>query len=450
MADTSVSYTCPNCGAPLSYLPGTDHITCEYCGTTLETKTVEELFAKAQERAAAAEREQEEKWETAEAGEDWSEEERASLQVFHCSSCGAELVTDANTMATECCYCGNPTMLPARFDGALKPDEIIPFQKTKKDAVAALKAFYEGKTLLPAAFRKGNRVEAVQQMYVPYWLFDAKVRAEATFRAEEEEEYNDDDEVVTRTKIYECYRAGKMTFERIPVDGSVKMDDTFMESIEPFDYKQLEPFTPAYLTGALADRYDVDAEAAVSRADERIADSAVELLQDTVEGYDSVTIQGEPTVHKKKGAVTYAMAPVWILTTRYENTPYMFLMNGQTGKIAGSLPYDNVKSYIYMGVSSLIALPICYFLIDFVSEEEELLSTDGVSMTIVFIGALICAVLCGYGVRKYLIDQMSNVHPAADATAYLKEGSFKLTDEDDTYLYTHTTRYSKAKSKRDD
>jgi hypothetical protein len=287
-------------------------------------------------------------------------------------------------------------------------------------------------------------------MYVPYWSFDAKVRAEATFRAEEEEEYNDDDEVVTRTKIYECYRAGKMAFERIPVDGSVKMDDTFMESIEPFDYKQLEPFTPAYLTGALADRYDVDAEAAVSRADERIADSAVELLQDTVEGYDSVTIQGEPTVHKKKGAVTYAMAPVWILTTRYENTPYMFLMNGQTGKIAGSLPYDNVKSYIYMGVSSLIALPICYFLIDFVSEEEELLSTDGVSMTIVFIGALICAVLCGYGVRKYLIDQMSNVHPAADATAYLKEGSFKLTDEDDTYLYTHTTRYSKAKSKRDD
>ena len=128
----------------------------------------------------------------------------------------------------------------------------------------------------------------------------------------------------------------------------------------------------------------------------------------------------------------------------------MFLMNGQTGKIAGSLPYDNVKSYIYMGVSSLIALPICYFLIDFVSEEEELLSTDGVSMTIVFIGALICAVLCGYGVRKYLIDQMSNVHPAPDATEYLKKGSFKLLDEDDTYLYTRKVRTSKGRDWTDD
>ncbi len=449
MADTSVSYTCPNCGAPLSYLPGKDHVTCEYCGTEFATETIEKLFNQAQERAAAAEQEQEEKWATAAAGEGWSEEELAGLQVFHCSSCGAELVTDANTMATECCYCGNPTMLPARFDGALKPDEIIPFQKTKKDAVAALKQFYEGKTLLPAAFKKGNRVEAVQQMYVPYWLFDAKIKAEATFRAEEVKEYDEDDQTVTESYVYECYRAGKMSFERIPVDGSVKMDDTFMESIEPFDYTQLEPFTPAYLTGALADRYDVDAEAAVPRADERIAGSAVQLLQDTVEGYDEVKLQGEPTVRKKSGDVTYAMAPVWILTTRYENTPYMFLMNGQTGRLAGSLPYDNTKSYLFFAGTSIVSLPIWYYVLYFLCEMEDLISGHGFSM-VVFVCALLCAVCCGYGVRSYLINQMSNVHPAADATEYLKQGSFKLTAEDDTYLYTSTKRYPKGKPKRDD
>ena len=88
MADTSVSYTCPNCGAPLSYLPGKDHVTCEYCGTEFATETIEKLFAKAQERAAAAEQEQEEKWETAAAGKDWSEEELAGLQVFHCEHDG--------------------------------------------------------------------------------------------------------------------------------------------------------------------------------------------------------------------------------------------------------------------------------------------------------------------------------------------------------------------------
>ena len=449
MAATSVSYKCPNCGAPLSYLPGTDHVTCEYCGTTFDTEVVEELFRKAQERAAAAEREQEEKWETESAGEGWSEEEAAGLHAFHCSACGAELVTDANTMATECCYCGNPTMLPARFDGALKPDEIIPFQKTKKDAVAALKAFYEGKRLLPAAFKKGNRVEAVQAMYVPYWLFDAKIKAEASFEAKHIHEYDDGDEIVTETSVYDCYREGKMTFVRIPVDGSEKMDDTFMESIEPFDYSQLEDFTPAYLTGALADRYDVDVDAAVPRADDRIAQSAADLLEDTVEDYDEVSIKGEPTIHKKKGAVSYVMAPVWILTTRYENTPYMFLMNGQTGKIAGSLPYDHTKSYVYFGIASLISLPILYHLLYFLCWAEDLIKGHGFS-AIVFAVALAAALGCGYAVRKYFVDQMSNVHPAPDATEYLKKGSFRLTDEDDTYLYTRTTRVKKASSRDDD
>ncbi|MDY6267738.1 MAG: hypothetical protein SPL39_02035 [Selenomonadaceae bacterium] len=444
MAATSVSYKCPNCGAPLSYLPGTDHVTCEYCDATFDTEVIEDMFQKAQERAADAEREQEETWATEAAGEGWSEEEAASLHAFHCSSCGAELVTDANTMATECCYCGNPTMLPARFDGALRPNEIIPFQKTKKDAVAALKAFYEGKWLLPASFKKGNRVEAVQAMYVPYWLFDAKIKAQASFRAKHIHEYDDGDENVKEISVYDCYREGKMTFVRVPVDGSVKMDDTFMESIEPFDYSQLETFTPAYLTGALADRYDVDADAAIPRADERITQSAADLLKDTVEDYDEVEIKGAPKIRKRKGDVSYVMAPVWILTTRYGDTPYTFLMNGQTGKMAGSLPYDNRKSYIIMAIATLISWPILYFLIDFVSED------DGIrfSLLVLFV-AFVAALFCGYGVRKYFIDQMSNVHPAPDATEYLKKGSFRLLDEDDTYLYTRTFRTKKG-SRRDD
>ena len=48
MADTSVSYKCPNCGAPLSFRPGHDHVTCEYCSTELEIATVEALLEREQ------------------------------------------------------------------------------------------------------------------------------------------------------------------------------------------------------------------------------------------------------------------------------------------------------------------------------------------------------------------------------------------------------------------
>lgn len=362
MADTSVSYKCPNCGAPLSFLPSKKTVTCEYCGTEFEVAAIEELFRDKQELAARAAEAQESKWETEDAGSEWSSDEAAALHAFTCSSCGAELVCDENTMATECVYCGNPTMIPKRFDGMLKPDYVIPFKKTKADAVAALKNFYKGHTLLPSNFTANNRVEAIQPMYVPFWLFDSKITAQASFRAEKINVINTPKETVTQTSIYSCRRAGTMSFERIPVDGSKKMDDAYMDSIEPFDYGELVPFSAAYLTGYLADKYDETADDCAPRADKRVETSAVEVLKSSVDGFDAVQVENAAVI-KDVGKVSYAMVPVWILTTRYNDKPYTFMMNGQTGKVVGSLPYDATKAFLYPALCSLVLAPILYFLI---------------------------------------------------------------------------------------
>lgn len=362
MADASVNVQCPNCGAPLAYAPGTEKVVCEYCGTEFDVKTVEALYAKKEAVAAAAQKAKEAKWDTAKAGGAWTEEEEAHLTAFRCSSCGAEIVCDENTMATECVYCGNPTLIPGRFEGMLKPDFIIPFTKTKDDATAALKEFYKGKFLLPKEFTAQNRVEAIQPMYVPFWLFDSKVTAEGIFRGENDMVYDTPQAVITETSIYQCSRKGTMEFHRIPVDGSKKMDDTYMESIEPFDYKALVPFNSAYLTGFLADKYDVTADDAVPRADRRVKKSAMEVLKGTVRGYMRCIPEEEALV-KDEGSVSYAMAPVWILTTRYRDKVYTFMMNGQTGKVAGTLPYDRQKSYFILGIVTAVFAPLFYFLV---------------------------------------------------------------------------------------
>ena len=364
MADTSVSYKCPNCSAPLSFLPGHSKVTCEYCGAELEVSAVEDLFRKKQELAVKAREAQEAKWNTDAAGEEWSSEEAQALKAFTCSSCGAEIVCDENTMATECVYCGNPTMIPKRFDGMLKPDYVIPFKKTKEEAVAALKRFYEGKRLLPSAFTANNRVEAIQPMYVPFWLFDSEVEAHANFRAESINVIDTGDEIIKEISVYSCERGGTMQFQKIPVDGSNKMDNSYMESIEPFNYADLVPFSAAYLTGYLADKYDVDAEASAPRADKRVEKSAVEVLSSTVQNYDFVSEQSSAVI-KSGGKVSYVMVPVWILTTRYNDKPYTFMMNGQTGKFVGSLPYDSTKAFLYPAVCSLILIPIIYFIAKF-------------------------------------------------------------------------------------
>ena len=155
-----------------------------------------------------------------------------------------------------------------------------------------------------------------------------------------------------------------MNFERIPVDGSIKMDDAFMESIEPFDYSEMVPFETGYMAGFLADKYDVDAEAAVVRADERINTSAERCLAMAVQGYDSVSSENDCAFTKKASDVHYAMVPVWILTTRYKDEPYTFMMNGQTGEVVGSLPIDEGKlrnkTAIAFAITVVVAFAILY------------------------------------------------------------------------------------------
>ena len=136
-----------------------------------------------------------------------------------------------------------------------------------------------------------------------------------------------------------------------------------MESIEPFDYSELVPFSSAYLSGFLADKYDVDAEAAVARADERVCRSAEGCLENTVTGFMRTRQMEQCAVFKENGTVQYAMVPVWILTTQYEGKPYTFMMNGQTGRLVGSLPADKNKFMLYSAGAFIAAFVVLYLVL---------------------------------------------------------------------------------------
>ena len=137
-------------------------------------------------------------------------------------------------------------------------------------------------------------------------------------------------------------RAGSIAFEKIPVDASSKMPDDYMDSIEPYDYAELRPFSTAYLPGFLADKYDVSVEDSRERADKRCAGSLVSALECTVSGYTSCD-ETSRDIHLKRGKVHYALLPVWILNTRWEGKDFLFAMNGQTGKLVGKLPVSTKR-----------------------------------------------------------------------------------------------------------
>ena len=264
------NYQCPACTGPLHFAGASGKLECEYCGASYEVAEIEAMYAEKEKQAAEAQQAAEEQrsqqgaagdgaWDTSGLQGDWGTD-TDSMRAYSCPSCGAELICDETTAATSCPYCGNPTVVPGQFSGQLKPDYIIPFKLSKEDAVKALKAHYKGKFFLPKSFMAENHVQEIQGLYVPFWMFDGEAQGQTRYAATRSTTYRSGDYEVTETEHYDIYRSGSIGFEKVPVDASSKMPDDHMDSIEPFDYGELKPFSTAYLPGFLADKFDVTVE----------------------------------------------------------------------------------------------------------------------------------------------------------------------------------------------
>ncbi len=340
-----LDYKCPQCGGKLEFDAGLQKMKCPYCDGVFEMDALKkkddglETGTPDAPQPAASDA----AWETP--SEQWQD---SGFSAYVCKSCGGEIISDENTIATSCPYCGNPVVLAGRVSGMLKPQYVIPFKLDKKEAKAQLKKFVSSKKFAPSLFKSENKLEEIKGIYVPYWLFDSKTDAAMQFTGTRVRTWSDRDYNYTETSFFDVFRAGSMRFENIPVDGSTKMPDDLMESLEPFDFREAVDFQTAYLSGYLADKYDVSAETSAQRANERTEASAVSALRDTVTGYATVTAK-EQDIHISDGQSKYALYPVWLLNTTYNGKKYTFAMNGQTGKFIGNLPISGGKLAAFFG-----------------------------------------------------------------------------------------------------
>ena len=337
MAPQITNYQCPNCDGPLHFVGESGQVECDFCQSKFDISVVEQLYADKEQAAASAGTEP--AWDITMTNH-FSEEEASHMRGYLCPSCAAEIICDETTVATACPYCGNPTVVPGQFAGGLKPDYVIPFKLDKNAALAALKVYYKGKKFLPKSFAADNHLDEIKGVYVPFWLYDGVCEAAMRFHATRSITYRSGNYKITDTDHYRVTREGRVAFKMVPVDGSSKMPDAHMDAVEPFDYSGLKPFSPAYLPGFLANKYDEDADFCSKRANDRIVASTEAAFASTTGGYSTVKRQ-YANIDLKKGEVKYALAPVWLLSTKWNGQNFLFAMNGQTGRLIGDLPVDS-------------------------------------------------------------------------------------------------------------
>lgn len=417
MADQITNYKCPACSGPLHFAAKSGQMECEFCGSAYSVEEIEAHYAQEDAKAAQAKAEADANQAS---GDEWAvTEERwngEGMKSYSCPSCGATLVCDENLAASSCPYCGNPTVVPGQFTDMLKPDFVLPFKLEKDDALAALKKHYGKRYLLPQAFKNAGHLDEVKGVYVPFWLYDGQSTGDCLYEAVKSQTKRQGDEEITIKEIYQVERKGSMSFEKIPADASTKMDDKLMESIEPYKYEDLKPFSKAYLTGYLADKYDVEAKDNAQRAVRRAKESTKNALFQDVKGYTSVSTKRE-NIHVTQGKAYYAMLPVWLLTTRWNGNSYTFAMNGQTGKMVGDLPVNKPKLWITILAVFAVIMGLG-------------LGLAHSTVTAAAVIGLIVAAITGL----ILNGNMKSVAHVTAANNYVAEGGINITHRKDTFL----------------
>ena len=375
-----ITHKCPKCAGRLEFNSSLQMMQCPFCDSVydpLELQELDQVLATppgASTQMAptfapppipgtqvAIEADQANKWLLP--NRHWEEGEQEDMYVYTCSTCAGAIVSDQTLGATNCPYCDNPVVITDRFKGDLKPDLVIPFKLDKDTAKAALLKHYEGKHFLPLRFKDENRIDEIKGVYIPFWLFDSICLTDAVYHCTKVDSYTEGDYDITETSNYSVSRTGNIEFNYVPVDGSSQLADDLMQSIEPFNYTDLVQFQTAYLAGYSTNVYDVDAPTAITAAQNRMGATAEEVLRSSVQGYSTVDLE-RVNIDFQKPRCSYALLPVWLLSTIYDNKVYTFAMNGQTGLFVGDLPVDKTRRRNYFmltwGIIALVILILAF------------------------------------------------------------------------------------------
>ncbi len=356
-----IDYKCPSCSAPLTFNAKTQNLHCSSCSTEYTLEEIQNLSNSESKNGSQYD------WGSY-TPRDFSETEKINLSSYLCPSCSASVTGDENLGATVCPYCGGSTIIKKQFEGALRPDYVIPFKVDKKAAMAAFEQAALKAPFLPDEFKSKKRIEEMAGVYVPFWMFDCDCTADMTYSAQRIFTWSDPDYTYTKTDYYRLVRKGDISFANIPVDGSLKVDNVYTEALEPYNYSEAVDFNTAYLSGYLADKYDADAEECKERANERIKNSTEAEFRNTTGGFVSV-IPRTSSISSYNGKIRYALLPVWFLNFRYNGEVYKYAVNGQTGKTVGVFPVCKKKRNRFflkaLGITFaivLFALTAYYFL----------------------------------------------------------------------------------------
>ncbi|MBS7576604.1 MULTISPECIES: TFIIB-type zinc ribbon-containing protein [unclassified Enterococcus] len=326
------THRCPNCGGFLTFSPNDQKFHCPYC-LSIFTEAEITSFAKANPEIV----------EDADVADTVKIDSTQQVDLYRCSSCGAEIYTDATTAATFCYYCHNPVVLVDRLSGEFAPEKLIPFQMDQKEARAAFTNWIKRKHYVDKNFYNQEQIEKLSGVYFPFWYVQSEGDSDFSANARQIRIWRVGDVEYTETKEYAVHRKNYLKFYHLLKSGLTKnMQQKMFENVEPFDFKALVDFKTPYLAGFQAEKRDIEYNTISEKVKAELAGYGQDLIQAQVNA-DYQSISNGQLDFNDQISPSYLLLPLWVLTYHHNKKVFYFAINGQTGKISGILPVNYFK-----------------------------------------------------------------------------------------------------------
>jgi DNA-directed RNA polymerase subunit RPC12/RpoP len=335
---TTKTYLCPNCGASISYSIHDTVLVCQFCGFTRKVDQTVASESKDQPLDTILPTTRAQRWAGGQAR-------------VTCEQCGVVMILPSGQTADTCPYCGsNRFITSSSLVEMVDPQVIGPFKIDPKDTGNYLKAWLGKGWLAPDNLASEHGGMQLHPGYYPFWLFEGTLEIPW---------FCDVNVGTGRIALWEAHNGSHFeNFKDVLIPGLRKLVPSELDAVMPFNTSELVEFSPDYLAGWPALTYDVPLADASLKAREKVTKN-VQL------SIDSLVEVNHPKRNFSTGAgkwsgLTYKLAllPIYIGNYVYQGKRYRLLVNGQTGKVSGKKPIDNIKLtiMIVIGIFLLFVL----------------------------------------------------------------------------------------------
>lgn len=325
-----VGSPCAACGAPRE---GSSKF-CVACGLPMETPDVPVVVA----------------------GRSGSSVSAIPTHTFQCKNCGSEVATSLDQRSYKCPFCDSTyvTELPAQR-GRQRPEFVIGFTVTSQQAKEKFFEWLRSNSWLrPGDLADKAIAEKQRGVYLPFWHFSMQAHShwsanigEYWYRTETYVTRDSKGRMVTRTRQvretewfplrgqHHRYYYGFL----IPATQGISYEEA--RAIQPYQLSALTRYRPYFLAGWMAEEYSIAMDVAIEQSKAEFQQRQQrEILRflpgDTSSGL-SVNTEFEVT------GSDLVLLPVHVLSYRYQDRVFRFLVNGQTGKVVGEKPYSTKR-----------------------------------------------------------------------------------------------------------